>query len=122
MGRSTPGGEALRSPRDHRKWYCHRCGRFVNVRAACPSCGHVPRGGYVLPAGAEDGAQARQLEALGREMRGQLTLIIGYMHLMELGQLGVMTPEQRECVRVVASSAGNLVNLVNQLPDLASEG
>jgi signal transduction histidine kinase len=55
------------------------------------------------------------LQNLSHELRTPLTHVLGYLHLMEEGAFGSLTPQQAEIVSLVAAKADQLTELINDI-------
>jgi signal transduction histidine kinase len=64
-------------------------------------------------------AKSGFLATMSHELRTPLNAIIGYAELLDLGITGRLTPEQRQQVHRITTSARHLLGLVNEVLDLA---
>ena len=67
-----------------------------------------------------DRAKNEFLARMSHELRTPLNAILGYVQLLDLGILGVVTPEQHTHLNRVRQSAVHLLSLVNEILDLVT--
>jgi signal transduction histidine kinase len=72
-----------------------------------------------LQAEAASRAKSEFLAIMSHELRTPLNAVLGYSELLELGLSGPLTPEMREQIGRIRSSAKHLLSLVNDILDMA---
>jgi signal transduction histidine kinase len=75
----------------------------------------VARNAELSRAGAE---KDRFLASLSHELRTPLHSVIGFAELMHDGRLGAVSEAQRECLEVILSSSGHMMELIADVLDL----
>ncbi len=64
-------------------------------------------------------AKTRFVASLAHELRNPLSAVIGYSELMGAGRCGPLGERAREHVSIVRDSAGHMLNLIDELLDVA---
>ena len=64
-------------------------------------------------------AKSRFLAGMSHELRTPLNSIIGFSQLLLDGKIGPVSDEQRDCLSDVLTSAGHLLELINEILDLS---
>jgi signal transduction histidine kinase len=71
----------------------------------------------------EDGERPRRfVKDLAHELSTPLTPLAGYLHILESGKLGELSPQQRRVVESMLSALGRLSRIVENLSDFATLG